>query len=248
VLTLRGSTIGLWQIDMPDGILQNGHVEMINIWEMLGYDGPPGPTDIWAQLELIHPDDRDRLMDNLQGYLEGTRGMERYDFEARTQHKDGSYRWTLSRGVAVRDATGKPIRMVGSTIDITDVKRAEEALRRANARLELAIRGSKVTIFEAEMPDGVIENADVYFVNFWEPLGYDRADFPAGYAAPMALIHAGDRPRVEQALQACLAGETAEYEVESRLLHRDGSYRWTLSRGRALRDPTGKPIRLIGCS
>jgi PAS domain S-box-containing protein len=248
VMTLRGSTIGIWQIDMPDGSVQNGRVEMINVWEMLGYDRPESATDIQLPLTLVHPDDRDRLMDNLQGYLEGTRGMERYDFEARTRHKDGSYRWTLSRGVAVRDATGKPIRMVGSTTDITDVKRAEEARRRANDRLDLAIRGSKVAVFEADMRDGVIENADIHFVNFLEPLGYDPADFPADYATPMALIHADDRPRVEQAIQACLSGETTEYEVESRLRHQDGSYRWLLSRGRALRDPTGKPIRLIGCS
>src|SRR5262249_6293411 len=47
---------------------------------------------------------------------------------ARFRHKDGSYRTMLSRGAAVRDAAGKPIRFVGLTIDITTLKRAEEAL------------------------------------------------------------------------------------------------------------------------
>ena len=51
-----------------------------------------------------------------------------------SRHKDGSYRWRLTRGVAVRDPAGRPIRLIGSSVDITDLKRAEDALRASEQR------------------------------------------------------------------------------------------------------------------
>jgi PAS domain S-box-containing protein len=247
-LTLRGSNIGIWEIDIPDGNFQNSRVEIINVYEQLGYDRPELPTDLTTPLGLVHPDDRERLMGALEAYLEGTSGLERYDFEARTMHKDGSLRWMLSRGVAQRDAAGRPIRVVGSTIDITDVKRAEEALQRANDRLELAFRGSNISIWELDMPDSIVRNGRVEFINLWEQLGYDRPEHPTDLATPLTLVHPDDRARIEGALEAYVADVARELEVEFRVRHKDGSYRWRLSRGVALCDPTGKPIRLIGCS
>ena len=59
----------------------------------------------------------------------------------------------------------------------------------------------------------------------------------------MALVHPDDRERLEHAIRAYLAGETREFEVEYRARHKDGSYRWMLARGVAMRDPAGRPIR-----
>ena len=63
-----------------------------------------------------------------------------YQVEFRARHRDGSYRWILSRGIAVRDADGKPIRFAGTRIDITDLKRIEEELRQAKEAAEAASR------------------------------------------------------------------------------------------------------------
>src|SRR5205085_6607793 len=63
-----------------------------------------------------------------------------FEAEGRVQHKDGSYIWRLARGVAVRDAEGRAIRFMMSAVDITELKRAEEALRQAKEAAEAASR------------------------------------------------------------------------------------------------------------
>src|SRR5262249_34189292 len=122
-LTLRGSNIGAWKIEMPDGVLENGRWEVINYWEQLGYLPPPSPTNFEMVIALVHPDARERFRHAAQAYLSRETGE--YEGEYRVRHADGAYRWVLSRGIAVRDASGKPILFVGSRMDITDRKQAE---------------------------------------------------------------------------------------------------------------------------
>src|SRR5215831_9635431 len=146
-LAMSGSNIAIWDIDMPDGDFRHGRRYYVNIWERLGYERPDFPPDQETSMALVHPDDRAVVEEAARKYLAGE--TSRYEVENRVRHKNGSYRWMLARGVAVRDAGGKPIRFLGSGIDITDLKRAEQALReseaelrRVNDRLELAVRGS----------------------------------------------------------------------------------------------------------
>jgi PAS domain S-box-containing protein len=154
-LALRGSNVGVWYNEMRDGDHRHGPRHYVNVWEQLGYEGPLAGGD--NALDVVHPDDRVRVEEAERRYLAGE--TTEYETEARLRHKDGSYRTILARGVAVRDAGGKPICFAGVTIDITQLKRAEEALRQANARPDLAMRGSNLAIWECDMPDGRIENS-----------------------------------------------------------------------------------------
>jgi two-component system, sensor histidine kinase and response regulator len=128
-LAVRGSNIGIWEIDMPDGDYRHGRGYQVNIWEQLGYERSLSPTDHETGMALVHADDRARLEAAMRKYLAGE--TSEFEFENRVRHLDGSYRWMLTRGVAVRDAEGKPIRFVGTGVDITDLKQAEQALQQA---------------------------------------------------------------------------------------------------------------------
>jgi PAS domain S-box-containing protein len=91
-----------------------------------------------AWLSRVHPDDRERATSVLTKYLAGETTQYRNVF--RMRHKDGSYRWILSRGAALRDSSGNPYRMVGAHTDITEQKELEERLRQAIERAEAANR------------------------------------------------------------------------------------------------------------
>ncbi|MCP9473449.1 MAG: PAS domain-containing protein [Nitrospira sp.] len=84
--------------------------------------------------ERIHPEDRHRVLDHLHDYLAGNQREFREEY--RIRRRDGRWIWVLDRGIALRDETGKAVRLVGSEKDITERKEAEETLRRHEARLE----------------------------------------------------------------------------------------------------------------
>ncbi|MDP3282239.1 MAG: PAS domain S-box protein, partial [Nitrosomonas sp.] len=105
--------------------------------EIVGYQDDELPNIDSIFFELIHPDDKTSVVQAITRHFEH---HSPYRVEMRLRHKNGSYRWVLSRGEAVRDADGKPVRMVGSITDITDLKQAEESLKVLNEQLETRVK------------------------------------------------------------------------------------------------------------
>ncbi len=128
---LRGSGIGVWIVDMRNGLAAPSSVQLFNFWELLGYDRPPGPPDIAGILELAHPEDLDSVRRAISPQFIGNR--RKHYLEARYRHRDGSYRWLLQRSHTEFSTAGIPVRLVGSSVDITERICAEAALREANS-------------------------------------------------------------------------------------------------------------------
>jgi diguanylate cyclase (GGDEF)-like protein/PAS domain S-box-containing protein len=113
---------GLW-----DWNLKTNEVLFSNRWKsMLGYGENEVNDTVEDWLSRIHPDDLDQVKVDMNSHLEGITGH--FTNEHRVLHKDGTYRWMLVRGVAVRDGSGSPYRMAGSQTDITTRKSAEDQL------------------------------------------------------------------------------------------------------------------------
>jgi diguanylate cyclase (GGDEF)-like protein/PAS domain S-box-containing protein len=122
-LAIQGANDGLWDWDVrADRLYFSGR------WKaMLGYaedDIGDAPGE-W--LGRVHPDDRASLTQALESHLAGV--SRHFEHEHRVQHRDGTYRWMLARGVAVHDATGRATRVVGSQTDVSDRKAAEQRLQ-----------------------------------------------------------------------------------------------------------------------
>jgi PAS domain S-box-containing protein len=129
-LVLEATNDGIWDWDLESGL-----VYYSPRWKsMLGYAEEEISPAIASWRSLVHPDDLPRALDTLQGYLEGR--LLAYQLEHRLRHKDGGYRWILTRAIALRDGQGNPRRLVGSHTDITDKKRVDAELAQAYQTLE----------------------------------------------------------------------------------------------------------------
>jgi two-component system sensor histidine kinase/response regulator len=134
-LALQGSSVGIWDIDMPDGTLENAGLTFVNLWEQHGYD-PNIRLGFEDLAERWHPDDRERVAQAVTSYLSGE--TPEHEIVCRMLKKDGGSSWNLCRGIAVRDEAGKPIRFIGSAVDVTDRIEIENALRESEERLRQA--------------------------------------------------------------------------------------------------------------
>ena len=131
-LAVRGTNDGIWDWD-----IRTGTVFFSPPWKsMIGYADDEIENTFATFEKLLHPDDHDRVMTALNDYLAGR--IPRYAVEFRFRHKDGSWRWILARGRALRDDQGVPYRMAGSHTDVTERKHDEEQLRQARRDAESA--------------------------------------------------------------------------------------------------------------
>ena len=193
-LALKGTNDGIWDWD-----LGANRIYFSPRWkEMLGY-ADNEIADTFSEWETrLHPEDRDRSFAAVHEYLAGKRPT--FELEHRLRHKDGSYRWILSRGGAERDETGKPIRMAGSHVDLTERRRAEQALKESEAKLRAFITNVPAILFSIDR-SGVITMA--------EGLGMEVLKFIKGGIVGHSVAELyGDMPGVVDSVKRALGGES----------------------------------------
>ena len=131
---------------------------------------------------------------------------------------------------------------VCSLVDISERVRAQEALRKSEERYELVVRGAYDGIWDWDLVTD-----EVYFSpRYKEILGFEDDEFPNRIESWKDAIHPDDYERVIKANQECIDGKVDHFQVESRMRHKDGSYRWLLGRGTGVADENGKIHRLAG--
>jgi PAS domain S-box-containing protein len=123
-MATQAAGVGVW-----DWNLQTGDFYLdSNLKAFLGYTDEEIPNDPAIWMGYVHPDDRQPALETLQAHLDGQTPA--YIFEYRMLHKDGSVRWFLTRGTAIRDEHGQTIRLVGTDMDTTERMQAKQALER----------------------------------------------------------------------------------------------------------------------
>jgi PAS domain S-box-containing protein len=187
----------------------------------------------------VHPGDAARVKDQVQRALTAS-GMHEWEFRVL---RDGETRWISSRATLVRDAQQRPVKMIGVSLDITERRRTEAALRRNEALLakaqELAHLGGWYWNLQT---DDCAWTDEAYRLFGWAPQA-----FKVTMERYLASIVEEDRARVEGAIRDAVATCT-RYRVEYAILLPDGSRREIREDGEVSIDEQGNAVTMVGAS
>ncbi|MFA6448888.1 MAG: PAS domain S-box protein [bacterium] len=216
-LALKGANLALWDLNIASGMITYNRR-----WaEMLGFpqDGPKVHVSEWAK--LVHPDDVARMTDILNSHFWGDSPS--FEMEHRVRGASGDWIWVHDCGrVVSRDAKGNPSRAAGTLLDITERKRADEALREAISIIERSLAVAFLWKNEEGWPvEFVSLNVETLF-------GYAAEDFISGRVDFSKTIHPEDIGRVTEEVES-YSGEKGRITFAHepyRIIARDGQIKW----------------------
>ena len=140
--------VGVWELDVLKGLYHGD----ANLKMLFGYGPEELSTDPFSWLKLVHPDDQSVAMKSWGQVQSGA--IDECHYELRVVRRDGAIIWTDVRGHGVRDSKGQLTHLIGATVDITERKQAEQALRESEERFSKAFRTSPHPIGITEVVTG----------------------------------------------------------------------------------------------
>ncbi|RKH69114.1 PAS domain-containing protein, partial [Corallococcus aberystwythensis] len=156
----------------------------------------------------------------------------------------GEVRWIHRRASLVYDAAGKPVQLIGITQDVTERRQADDALRTANERVQLALNTEvMIGTWVWDVPDNHVVADERFAHSFSLNPQLARAGLPIDQF--LAAIHPEDRPGVEAAIARTLQAG-GSYRAEYRVRRTDGFYRWVEASGHCVLSLKGAPLRFPG--
>ena len=209
--------------------------------------------------ERVHPDDLARVTAVADAALAGDASD--YRVKYRVRHADGRWIDVVDHALIVRNGSGRAIRAVGVTVDLSALDQTRGALRSAMAetrrrsdeadaqtvalqaaaeRLRLATRAARLCLWDYDVSADELDWTDECKTLFGL-----LSDARVSQKAFLAAVHPEHRTRVAHAIDRALH-EYADYEVEFRIVRPDGEERWVAAVGDCLYDPLGRPERFLG--
>jgi len=207
---------------------------------MFGYSPQEmGDTAEWWE-ERIHPDDKERVLANSEAVLRN--GGETWVEEYRFRRADGAYVTVLDRAYVVRDAEDRPVRMLGSIMDVTERRRAETRLREAEERYRKLVETVPAVTYVQEPAESDNPKAITYTSPQYEAmLGYPPEMEMLDEEHWLKVVHPADRERV--LAEETRTDQTGEpYRMEYRLIAKDGRVVWVRDEAALTRDEAGEPL------
>ncbi|HEV7331898.1 MAG TPA: CHASE domain-containing protein [Flavisolibacter sp.] len=205
----------IWEWDLAENTVRcNQNVETV-----LGYSHPATPLTYAEWMDRIHPGDRDRVAGKMKAFLREKNAF--WSEEYRLLKADGSSIDILDRGRLVYDVAGTPVRMVGSMINITERKRAEEAQRRFNEELERTVQARTLELQRSN--EDLERFAHVASHDLKEPVRKMRTKIDLlktkyqsrlGDDLPLLDRLAKSATRLNQMIESILAYSTVRYEAQ----------------------------------
>jgi len=221
----------IYEWDLKDKVEWYGDVD-----SLMGYPAGGFPRTLEGWRATLHPEDKERVWLAIDSQL---KGVAPYNVDYRVAGKDGRWRWWSARGGVLRDEQGEPRRWVGAITDITERKRAEEALQESGTAFRTLAEVVPQLVWMCT-PDGL----SIYFNQRW--VDYTGLTLEESYGRGWTIpFHAEDKQAAWDAWNHAVESG-GKYSIECRLRGADGTYRWFLTRGVPLRDAAGGIVKWFG--
>lgn len=192
-------------------------------------------------LQRVHPDDFEYVKKNLDLAVKGTR---KFDIDHRILRPDGSIIWVHAQAEPEYDAAGKPKRLLGAAIDITERKQTASALSQKKQQLKSILDNIQGITYRCKLDR---DWTMIYLTPFVKTLtGYPLTDFIQNHTRSFAsIIHSDDSKRIRHNVRTAIKAKQP-WEIEYRIRHKDGRTIWVYEKGEAVFDEKGKVTHLDG--
>jgi len=202
---------------------------------MLGYAVCEYTSDPKLWINILHPDDRERVLAEDERTDET---LEPYGSEYRMFAKDGHIVWVQDEAVVVRDTGGRPRFWQGVMLDVTERRQAEEALRESEERFRLLAENAQDVIFRTRLHTLEVEYISPSITAM---IGYEPEEYYADPHLGLRIVHPEDRQMLEDALRS-----TSGLPTALRWLHKDGRVIWTEQLNKPIYDEAGEIVAIEG--
>lgn len=211
-------------------------------FRVLGYEPQSVEPSLEAFFAAVHPDDRAMVQAHLARDLQANvPGVNRFEHRIVTAQ---GVRHVEQRANVELDERGQLVRIIGTTMDITERVLASEALRRSEQRYALAARIGRSAAWEM----WPLEGKAFSDANHARLLGYELEELGEDLAKWMATVPEDARAQLAAAMQPVIDGRSDRYEVEHPVRRKDGSIGWFLVHAQRVSAPGEVPLRLVGSS
>ncbi|MCL2029140.1 MAG: PAS domain-containing protein [Deltaproteobacteria bacterium] len=255
-LVVQATKIGLWEME----VVNNDPVNPANTFtwsdefrNLLGFsDETDFPNVLGSWINQLHPEDKDESLDHLEKHLLDTTGSTPYDKEYRLLKKNGECAYFRAYGGTFRDEKGNAILISGALMDITETKNTLINNELQLTKLDLMVKAAKIGLWEMEVvKDDPVNpaNAFLWSDELRHMLGFsDENDFPNILASWSDRLHPEDKGGTLESFENHLLDMSGNspYDVEYRLLKKDGEYAYYRACGETIRDEKGNPLRVAG--
>jgi PAS domain S-box-containing protein len=233
-LAVKTARIGIWELDLDSGKL-HWNDQLLNIY---GISREEFEQDYAYWKTLVHPDDRENADAEVGKAI---KGEQVFDVAFRILRPDGELRHISASAQPIFNDEGKIVRLLGVNLDVTSIKRNEEAIRTYTERLTLAVKTAEMGIWEMDLETQQLQwNEEI--TNLY---GISSTELEENPGLLRSMIHPDDIEQAEARLKDAAQGKEVQ-DVEFRVIRPNGDIRFISASARTIKNNQHRPVYLVG--